>query len=134
MGKTLIMTVGLPRSGKSTWSRAQSHPVVNPDSIRLALHGQPFEPEAEAMVWTIARYMVKSLFLAGHDTVILDATNLRESRRTEWASDNWTCQYQVFNTPWGVCLNRVKETIESERLDEFIHVMNQMRKHAEWPE
>src|SRR5690554_6874569 len=31
----LICTVGLPRSGKTTWARKQSYPIVNPDSIRL---------------------------------------------------------------------------------------------------
>jgi predicted kinase len=51
--KILILTVGLPRSGKSSWSRQQTFPVVNPDSIRLALHGLRFAPEAEPFVWAI---------------------------------------------------------------------------------
>ncbi|KKK82651.1 hypothetical protein LCGC14_2801230, partial [marine sediment metagenome] len=48
--KKLILTVGLPRSGKSTWARKQGHPIVNPDSIRLALYGEPFIEEAEPMI------------------------------------------------------------------------------------
>ena len=35
----LIVMVGLPRSGKTTWARKQGYPIVNPDSIRLAFHG-----------------------------------------------------------------------------------------------
>jgi predicted kinase len=77
MTKTLIMTVGLPRSGKSTWAIAQGHPVVCPDAIRLALHGQPFIATAEPVVWATAKLMVASLFEAGHGVVILDATNSR---------------------------------------------------------
>ncbi|GAF94425.1 unnamed protein product, partial [marine sediment metagenome] len=64
--KKLILTVGLPRSGKTTWARKQGIPMVNPDSIRLALHGKAFIEEAEPMIWTIAKYMVRALFIAGH--------------------------------------------------------------------
>lgn len=67
----LLVTVGLPRSGKSTWAKQQGAPVVNPDAIRLALHGQAFLQEAEPLVWVMAKYMVEALFLAGHSTVIL---------------------------------------------------------------
>ena len=41
--KEIIVTVGLPRSGKTTWAREQGYPIVNPDSIRLSLHGKRFE-------------------------------------------------------------------------------------------
>jgi predicted kinase len=33
----LILTVGLPRSGKTTWAKQQGVPMVNRDAIRLAL-------------------------------------------------------------------------------------------------
>ncbi len=104
--KVLKMTVGLPRSGKSTWAKQQNTPIVNPDSIRLALHGQRFLPEAEAMVWVMAKYMVKALFLAGHDTVILDATNTTKSRRDEWKSKEWVRQFIEIETRTEECLER----------------------------
>ncbi len=40
--KTLIGMVGLPYSGKSTAARELGFPIVCPDAIRLALHGQRF--------------------------------------------------------------------------------------------
>lgn len=82
--KTLWMTVGLPRSGKTTSARGMKMPIVNPDSIRIALHGQRFIGEAEPMVWAMAKYMVAALFEAGHDDVVLDATNTTVKRRDEW--------------------------------------------------
>jgi predicted kinase len=108
MKNVLVLTVGLPRSGKSTWSRKQRIPVVNPDSIRLAIHGQAYRQESEPMVWAVAHIMVESLFLAGHDRVILDATSGAKARRAEWKSDLWTRDYQVFDTPKEECIRRAK--------------------------
>jgi predicted kinase len=102
----LILTVGLPRSGKSSWARQQGFPVVNPDSIRLALHGQVYRQEAERFVWAHAHLMVESLFLAGHQVVILDATNIVRRLRTEWESPRWRTLLRVFDTPAEECRRR----------------------------
>ena len=100
------MTVGLPRSGKSTWANKQNVPIVNPDSIRLALHGHRFLPEAEQMVWVMAKYMVKALFIAGHDTVILDSTNTTKLRRDAWKSKEWVREFIEITTSKEECLER----------------------------
>ena len=107
--KTLVLTIGLPRSGKSTWALTRGFPIVNPDSVRLALHGQAFIAEAESMVWTIAKYMVRALFLAGHDTVILDATNVTRKRRDDWWSTEWIRKYKVFNASAATCIKRARK-------------------------
>lgn len=104
--RTLICTVGLPRSGKTTWARATGFPIVCPDAIRLALHGERFIGLAEPFVWAIAKCMVLALFLAGHDTVVLDATNGTEKRRAEWISDKWRTQWQHIQTTKEECLRR----------------------------
>ena len=102
----LVMTVGLPRSGKSTWAKADGAPIVNPDSIRLAFHGERFIPSAEPMVWAMAKYMVAALFLAGHRRVILDATNTTMKRRNEWKDKRWARQFLLVNTPKEICIER----------------------------
>lgn len=112
--KTLICTVGLPRSGKTTWARQQGHPIVNPDSIRLALHGQRFAGVAEPFVWAIARCMVRSLFFAGHDVVILDATNISKKRRDEWITQDWLTYFKEMGTPLEECLRRAVESGDGE--------------------
>lgn len=121
---TLVLTVGLPRSGKSTWAKRQGCPIVNPDSIRLALHGRPFYAPAEAFVWATAHLMVESLFLAGHRTVILDATNLTEKRRREWKNSAWECRFVCFDTPEAVCIERAY----SEGRYDLVSVIERMGK------
>lgn len=108
LGK-LILTVGLPRSGKSTIAKSLGYPIVNPDSIRLALYGQRFLLEAEEMVWVLAKYMVASLFLAGHKTVIADTTNTTEKRRKFWIDKRWTIEYLEVPTSKEVCIKRAED-------------------------
>ena len=111
--KTLMMTVGLPRSGKTTWARAQGHPIVNPDSIRLNLYGHRYWPRGEKHVWAIARTMVESLFDAGHDVVILDATNITKKRRLDWIG-SWEIACKIIDTPADVCIQRALVNDDNE--------------------
>ena len=124
----LILTVGLPRSGKTTWAKKQGHPIVNRDAIRLALHGQAFIGASEDMVTAIESYMVKSLFLAGHDTVIVDATNLKEKYRKRWEYlGSWTVTTHILTTSKEVCIQRAKD---GDR-DDLIPVIERMAADAE---
>lgn len=113
LSKQLILMVGLPYSGKShearDLSRLWNAPIVNPDSIRVALHGKKFIPEAEDYVWAVAKTMVRSLFLAGHKTIILDATNLTPGRRNVWVKGGWSSRCVIVDTPLEVCLERAEE-------------------------
>lgn len=118
----LIMTVGLPRCGKSTWAKEQGLPIVNPDSIRLALHGQPFIKQAEPFVWAIAKTMVRALFLAGHDKVILDATSINDKFRDEWKSRSWERRYWNIRTDKDECIRRARAN-DQEYLVEIIEKM-----------
>lgn len=105
----LILTVGLPRSGKSTWAQGTGYPVVSPDAIRLAIHGQRHLPSAEKLVWTVARFMVDALFLAGHDRVILDATSTSKWMREAWLSTSWEVWVKYFPMHVTECQRRAVE-------------------------
>ena len=119
---TLIVTVGLPRSGKSTWVKEvtkQLHcPIVNPDAVRFAVTGQRFVKSAEPTVWMVVRYMVRALFEAGHNTVILDATNTTKERRRFWLDecrqgfygDDARVSFVVFDTSAEVCKQRALDS------------------------
>ena len=114
MNKTLICTVGLPLSGKTTWARDQGFPIVNPDSVRLAIHGLRFEPLTEPLVWAITKIMVRALFTAGHDKVIVDACNTSRKRRDNWQSNDWDTQFVVIDTPRRGCIHRAQEKNDEE--------------------
>jgi len=114
--KTLVMLMGLPRSGKTTeakrLSKERGWPMVNPDAIRLSLHGQVFYGPAEDFVWANAHLMVRSLFLAGHETVILDSTNVSRKRRDPWKSKEYARAIIEIRTTTEVCLERANEELK----------------------
>ena len=110
----LIAMMGLPRSGKTTIARTLGCPIVNPDMIRLAIHGKPFIPEAEGSVWAVAMLMVKYFFLMGHNTVVFDATNTTYVRRDALQSSCWTTEFYEINTHVEDCKKRA---YDGNRLD-----------------
>lgn len=130
LARTLILLVGLPRSGKSTWARQQSFPIVSPDEIRLALHGQVFVAEAEPFVWSIAQVMVKALFGAGHPIVILDATNISEERQKVWKDRQWECRFKLFKANAATC----KERAILDGRSDLLPIIDRMASNQHWPE
>jgi len=110
----LLLLVGLPMSGKTRRARQLGVPVVCPDAIRLALHGERYRPSAEPMVWTMARYMAMSLFLAGHRLLVVDATNISRARREAWRSPLWTCVWEKMDATREEC--RIRAAQKNDRL------------------
>lgn len=127
--KVLIMTYGLPRSGKSTWARKQGVPVVCPDAIRLAKTGQRWWDPIEHEVWATARTMVRALFLAGHSTVILDSTCGTRKQRDFFKSSSdvpWVRYVKEVNTSPSTCEKRAIDT----NMPELVEVIAFM--HPNW--
>jgi predicted kinase len=79
---TLVITRGLPGSGKSTWARTwvaedPAHRArVNRDDLRTMLHGRRLGTAGqEAQVTAAQHAAVRALLCAGYD-VVVDDTNL----------------------------------------------------------
>lgn len=123
----LIATIGLPRSGKSTYCRGlieKGYAVVNPDSFRLAIHGQAFLASAEPFVWAAVYAAVDALLLAGNK-VVVDATNITEERRRPWKQRG--AEFIVIDTAVFTCIERARETNP-----DLIPVIERMAAQWDW--
>ena len=86
----IVVTRGLPASGKTTWAKAWvlKDPLrrarVSRDDIRRALFVVPtYEKDQEELVTTTERQMVRDLATAGR-SVVVDATHLRPAYVRQW--------------------------------------------------
>ena len=127
----LIVTVGVPRSGKSTWVKNYLEtdycPVVSLDSIRLAIHGQRFLPSAEPYVWATAKTMVPALFGAGHDTIIVDSCSTTYGQRKQWCSPNWDTLFMVLKTDLNICKDRALK----DGMSDLLQIIDRMAQYWE---
>lgn len=109
---TLILTRGLPGSGKTTWARQQKGFVrVNRDELRIMLHGgRTGQGWAEMQVSVAQRAQVDALLRSGVN-VICDDTNLRAQTIRELAELGSAAGAQVkledfTGVPVDVCVER----------------------------
>lgn len=123
--KKLILMVGLPRSGKSTFAKYAGCPIVSRDAIRMTLGCYPFCRDREGEVTQMENFMVDTLFNAGHDAIVIDACHVRKAQRERWKSDKWKRVFFVMHTDDVVCKQRARETGQ----DYLIPVITRMNKN-----
>ena len=108
----MILTRGLPGSGKSTWARAwvaadpSSRVRVNRDDIRYQLYGSYWgEGVDENMVTKVEDAMVKAAVDAGK-SVVIDATHLKSAWITRWRRLYPNLAIQNFEVEVADCIER----------------------------
>jgi predicted kinase len=128
----LIITRGLPGSGKTTWARAQRWGVrVNRDDLRRMMHGgHTGEGWAEKQVTLAHRAQIEALLRAG-TTVICDDTNLMRRSVKELAELAVGLGARVTvedftGVPVEVCIERDAKRPEDEQVGE--EVIRRMHK------
>lgn len=91
MTQELVITRGLPASGKTTFAEAylKADPDrrgrVNRDDLRAAMFAAPdYGPEQEKLVTSVQQHAVRQLLRAGR-CVVVDDTNLRAKFARAWA-------------------------------------------------
>ena len=103
-------------------------PIVNPDAIRLVVYNQRYWQPGEPLVWALVHSMVRALFLAGHNHVILDACNNTRKRRDVWQTDEeWATVFKVFDATPEICVDRAR----TQRDEEIVPVIRRMASEHE---
>lgn len=87
MKQKVIITRGLPASGKSTWSKklTEDHPEfkrINRDDLRLMMYQGAWSEEREEAVLFARRMLVDAFLTLGY-SIVLDDTNLVPKRFKE---------------------------------------------------
>jgi predicted kinase len=106
----VVLAIGLPGSGKSTWFKRHDIVPLSSDVVRSLLFDDVREQRFQDLVFSNLRSMLKARLIAKRPTNYVDATNLTPQERQHWiklAKDyGYEVQAVFFDVPLEVCLDR----------------------------
>ena len=106
----VVLAIGLPGSGKSSWFKRHNITPLSSDLLRALLFDDPTEQRFQDLVFSNLRSMLKARLIARRPMNYLDATNLSPHERNGWiklAKDyGYEVQAVFFDVPVEVCLER----------------------------
>ncbi len=107
---TVVLAIGLPGSGKSSWFRRNKITPLSSDLLRTLLFDDPTEQRFQDLIFSNLRSMLKARLIARRPMNYVDATNLTPHERQGWiklAKDyGYEVQAVFFDVPLEVCLER----------------------------
>lgn len=106
----IVVLVGLPGSGKSTWAERRSLPVLSSDALRAWLADDPTDQSIHARVFASLRYLLRQRLAIGRPVTCVDATHLTPAERAPYLTiaRAFGCRIEAvyFAIPVEVCLAR----------------------------
>ena len=106
----VILAIGLPGSGKSSWFKRHNITPLSSDLLRALLFDDATEQRFQDLVFSNLRSMLKARLIARRPINYVDATNLTPHERQSWiklAKDyGYEVQAVFFDVPVEVCLER----------------------------
>lgn len=116
----LIVTVGIPGAGKSTWARAfekrSKYKRISPDDIREEITGDISNVHQDNKVWKLAYQRIRETLLK-KESVIFDATNINPNTRKELEkqfSKYAIIVYKIFSCDPGEAKKRISTDIKNK--------------------
>jgi predicted kinase len=106
----VVLAIGLPGSGKSSWFKRHNITPLSSDLLRALLFDDATEQRFQDLVFSNLRSMLKARLIARRPLNYVDATNLTPHERHSWiklAKDfGYEVQAVFFDVPVDVCLQR----------------------------
>jgi predicted kinase len=106
----VILAIGLPGSGKSSWFKRHNITPLSSDLLRALLFDDATEQRFQDLVFSNLRSMLKARLIARRPINYVDATNLTPHERQSWIKLAKDYGYEVhavfFDVPVEVCLER----------------------------
>jgi predicted kinase len=109
-GQRIVVLVGLPGSGKSTWAARQGGVPLSSDAIRLLLADDVTNQAIHHRVFLTLRYLLRHRLALGRPVSYVDATNLTEAERRPYIelAHAYGCEAEAvfFDATLDVCRER----------------------------
>jgi predicted kinase len=106
----VVLSIGLPGSGKSTWFKRHNILPLSSDMVRILLFDDVTEQRFQDLVFSTLRSMLRARLLARRPWNYVDATNLSPHERRSWIKLAHDFGYEAhavfFDVPPEVCIER----------------------------
>src|SRR5580765_6667857 len=103
----IVVLVGLPGSGKSTYLQRAGGGGLSSDAIRKLLADDETDQTIHAQVFQTLRYLLEQRIAIGRAVTFIDATNLTPEERRPYIeiARKYGCEIKAvfFNVPLDVC-------------------------------
>jgi predicted kinase len=129
----VVLAIGLPGSGKTTWFRRRGVTPLSSDLLRNILFDDVEEQKFSGLVFSTLRSLLRARLIAKMPWNYVDATNLSVHERRQWIKMSKSFGYEVqavfFDVPLEVCLERNRQRDRSVSED----VMRKMAEKLKAP-